>query len=190
MSNPSDIIEGVNDGPVNQYTLHTSKGCSLSESGNFTGRKISDSCYALAHKNAGCAIKDTNVHGPSYGSALNAHGGGVWATQFDKSGVTIWFFPRDMIPDDVRTSQPNPSKWAGMGIQPSAQYRSDTCEFSKYFYQQILIFDITLCGDWGAGAYAQGGCAGTCSQRVMKGSHFVTAAWNISSVKVYQQNLS
>jgi len=34
----------------------------------------------------GCSVKDTTSM-PSYGQAFNQAGGGVWATQYDVSGV-------------------------------------------------------------------------------------------------------
>ena len=175
---------------MNQYTLHTSDGCALDSSANFTGKQLSTDCYALAHKNAGCAIKDANLHGPSYGSALNQHGGGVFATQFDQQdGIAIWFFPRNMIPDDITASKPNPKNWIANGLLPSAWYKSgDSCDYSKFFYQQILIVNIVVCGDWAGGVYAQSGCPGTCAERATKGANFQDAVWNISSIKVFQRN--
>ncbi|KDN53615.1 glycoside hydrolase family 16 protein [Tilletiaria anomala UBC 951] len=182
-----DIIEGVNDGKVNQYTLHTSQGCTLDPNSDFSGKQLSTNCYALAHQNAGCAIKDANVHGASYGSALNAANGGVFATRFDSTGVTIWFFNRNRIPDDVKAGQPDPDRWIEQGLKPSAQYKSGTCTFKDYFYKINWIFDITICGEWAGGVYASSGCPGTCAGRVMKGENFANAVWNVTYVKVFQQ---
>lgn len=66
-----DIIEAVNQMGANQMAIHSSTGCTVS------GADCSDG--------AGCTILDKNdkSYGPDFGSS----GGGVWATQFDTTGI-------------------------------------------------------------------------------------------------------
>ncbi|CEH13594.1 hypothetical protein CBOM_01507 [Ceraceosorus bombacis] len=105
-----DVLESVGDDDSNQMTVHTKPGCTIAPSttvagtGNtrlatdYSGRMLAGAadCDAFANGNAGCAIKDTNERGPSFGSKFNDNGGGVFAMSFTpEDGVSIWFWGRN-----------------------------------------------------------------------------------------------
>lgn len=76
-----DIIESINLNPNNQMALHTTEGClhdgTVPQKGQNTGLDCSTG--------AGCVVIETTPN--SYQSGFAAAGGGVWATQFDVSGI-------------------------------------------------------------------------------------------------------
>lgn len=66
--------------PNNQMALHTTSGC-MHDSTAQTGSNINPDCGT----GAGCTVKENSPN--SYESGFAAAGGGVWATQFDVSGI-------------------------------------------------------------------------------------------------------
>lgn len=81
-----------------------------------------------------------------------------------------------------------------------ANFPSDNCSPYQYFYDNINIFDTTLCGDWAGadGVWNYAGYAGqsqscaaitgysTCSDYVQNvGSAFADAYWEVSYVKYF-----
>ena len=76
-----DIVEAINLMDHNQYALHTTRGCmhdtNITQLGHDTG--------ALdCGKGSGCVVAEQPA---SYGAGFAAQGGGVFATQFDVSGI-------------------------------------------------------------------------------------------------------
>ena len=176
-----DIIEGVNSNNFDSITLHTAAGCSMSSTGSLAGSTLlSPNCQG----NNGCSITATNTQG--YGAGFNAIGGGVYAMQWESSGIYVWFFPRNAIPSDVTSGSPNPSGW---GL-PTAKFEG--CNVDQYFMNHNIVFDTTFCGDW-AGATSVWGSscqastgASTCQAYVgANPTAFTNAYWLINSVKVY-----
>jgi len=115
----------------------------------------------------------------------------VWATQFDVSGIYIWFWNRAGLPDNVR----NPGATidtSGWGL-PSAAYPSSTCNITEFFTAQKLILDITLCGDWAGvpsvyNATCSGGTTGLCYTDNVIGAgspRYDDAYFQINFVRVY-----
>ena len=53
---------------------------------------------------------------------------------------------RNEVPDSVKsaTNSIDPSNWG----TPSAAWPSSSCNVSKFFDEQQLVIDITLCGQW------------------------------------------
>ena len=127
----------------NQNTLHTSDGCMLKtpmaatgkvrsrEIAQLTVQVLSTNCNALINSNIGCGVGDTRK--TSYGSGLNAVGGGVWAMTFNSAGVSTWFWPRPSIPSDVKAGRPAPATWG----QPVAFWSNSTCSVDTYFKPQV-----------------------------------------------------
>lgn len=110
-------------------TLHTSDGCSISSSSDFTGSMTTDNCYVYAagqSSNAGCGITDPDA--TSYGTAFNANGGGVFATEWTSDAISIWFFERGSIPDDIDSGNPDPDSWGS----PVARFQGD-CDIDSHF---------------------------------------------------------
>ncbi|QIW96726.1 hypothetical protein AMS68_002244 [Peltaster fructicola] len=179
-----DIIEGVNEGTTNLASLHTAQGCNITKA-TMTGSISTSDCWVSdpnQSSNSGCAITTTNT--TSYGAGFNANGGGVYATRYTASNITMWYFGRKSIPSDITAGSPDPSKWG----TPVALFTG--CQFSNYINGQRLVFDTTFCGDWAGNVWTSGSCASkasNCSSYVANNpADFKNAYWSINSLKVYQ----
>jgi hypothetical protein len=179
-----DIIEGVNDQTTDSVTLHTTPGCSMSTAGSLAGTTLANpDCSG----DAGCSASTTNTQG--YGKGFNSIGGGVYATQWESTGIYVWFFPRNAIPSDITSGSPNPSAWGA----PTTMFASGSgCNVDQHFMNHQIVFDTTFCGDWaGASTIWGDSCqkstgAATCQGFVAANpSAFNEAYWLINSVKVY-----
>jgi hypothetical protein len=74
-----DLFEGVHDQSQNQVTLHTSPGCTISDSDTgsiMTGQVLSTDCLG----GPGCSIRIADDR--SYGRGFNNIGGGVYARTY------------------------------------------------------------------------------------------------------------
>ncbi len=82
-----DILETVNLMPTNQMALHTlQQGCTQPQDVEQLGRSVGSDCSAGAGTDyTGCAVAETQSN--SVGENFANAGGGVWATQFDTSGI-------------------------------------------------------------------------------------------------------
>ncbi|EGO03548.1 glycoside hydrolase family 16 protein [Serpula lacrymans var. lacrymans S7.3] len=150
-----DIIEAINIMGNNQMVLHTTPGCTHSSTYNQLGANIGSDCSTPS----GCVVAETQPN--SYNSGFAAAGGGVWATQFDVTGVFIWFWSRPNVPESITqansTSSIDITSWG----TPSASYFANTCNITEFFSPQNLVFDITLCGDWAGTGYAYNATCGS-----------------------------
>jgi Glycosyl hydrolases family 16 len=183
-----DIIEGVNDASTDSVTLHTSAGCSMSSAGSLAGTTLANANCNADTAFTGCSMSTANTQG--YGKGFNAIGGGVYATQWESTGIYVWFFPRSAIPSDITSGSPNPANWG----TPTATFSSggSGCNVDQHFMNHQIVFDTTFCGDW-AGASGVWGesCqkstgAATCQDFVAANpTAFDEAYWSINSVKVY-----
>eukprot|EP00026_Physarum_polycephalum_P013123 Phypoly_transcript_13495.p1 GENE.Phypoly_transcript_13495~~Phypoly_transcript_13495.p1 ORF type:complete len:339 (+),score=55.22 Phypoly_transcript_13495:108-1019(+) len=175
-----DIIEGVHMSKTNQMTLHTSPGCivptaKFAESGNPT----TGDCGA-AGGSPGCAIIDPDTW--SYGLDFNAHGGGVYAMQWEADGVYVWLWARDFIPNDIKLNQPNPASWPN----PRGRFAfNQGCNMGQYFNQHQMVIDLTFCGDWAGNTYPGG--INACNSYVQNNpAAFHDAFWAFNYIQVYQ----
>ena len=153
-----DIVEGVNNGPTNQVSIHTSPGCTISTNvsdalGTLNG---GPNCASYQTGNSGCGMQDYTSDN-NFGAAFNKAGGGVYAMKWDDSGISVYFFSRDQIPDDITNGAPLPDTWN----KPVANYPAATCNPWQFFKDNFAIINTTLCGDWAgsAGAWSGSGCA-------------------------------
>lgn len=175
-----DVLEGVHDQSTNQYTLHTSTGCTTTTTDKVSAALSTTQCAVAGADNTGCAYIDSDTS--TYGAGFNLIGGGVYAHLWDADGIKIWHFPRTAIPADITSKAPNPDSWG----TPAAFWSSSSCDVSNHFYDHTLTFDITLCGDWAGATYSSAGCPGTCADRVADPTNFQTAKWKLNYVAVYQ----
>jgi hypothetical protein len=178
-----DIVEGINDQPNNQMTLHsgTSHACTLDTKDAFTGQVLNTNCYSTQSADAGCSILDTATS--SFGYGFNAAQGGVFAFLWDTSaGMSLWHFARADIPADITNQAPTPANWG----TPAGFWSSATCDITDNFYDHSMIIDTTICGGWAGSAYSSSGCPGTCSEMIANASNFANAKWVINYVAVYQ----
>ncbi|KIM65978.1 glycoside hydrolase family 16 protein, partial [Scleroderma citrinum Foug A] len=179
-----DIVEGINDQPTNQMTLHSgnNESCTIDTSSptQYTGHTLGTNCYSTPNADAGCAFSDTDTR--SFGFGFNNAGGGVFALLWDQSiGLAIWHFARSQIPSDLTNQAPNPSSW---GV-PGGFLSSKTCNIGNNFYQHSMVIDTTICGNWAGPNYPNSGCPGTCSDMVANAANFAGAKWTINYVAVY-----
>jgi hypothetical protein len=77
-----DIIEAINMMTYNQMAIHTTPGCTHSGNVDQLGVTGSTTDCSLV---TGCVVTETSPN--SYSSNFSDAGGGVWATQFDVSGI-------------------------------------------------------------------------------------------------------
>ena len=77
----SPFPETINLQSENQMALHTLPGCTHSTPPDQTGVDDSLDCSS----SAGCTVHESAPN--SAGPGFNDAGGGVWATQFDTSGI-------------------------------------------------------------------------------------------------------
>lgn len=202
-----DIVEQVNDNPYNTATLHTSANCAITGNINsghsdlFSGTLMTPDCDVNSpsqSKNAGCGIRapandtftignESCIHSTA-GSAFNAQNGGVYATLWTSTGVSIYFFPRDYIPSDVSSGHPDPSSWTS---KPQAVFSGNSCNFDAHLQDLSLVINTDFCGDWAGDTWEADGCAAktgvaTCAEYVMNNPKaFETAYWLFNSISIY-----
>ncbi|KIY69291.1 glycoside hydrolase family 16 protein [Cylindrobasidium torrendii FP15055 ss-10] len=179
-----DTFEGVNMVTMNQMALHTTEGCTQKNPTQSSTLINSTNCDYEADSNAGCVVTDPSTS--SYGEGFAKAQGGVFITEFAKSGISIWFFPRASIPDSVN-SDAQSINTDDLGT-PVANWPTSGCDIDTFFQAQHLIFDITLCGDFaGASNVFSETCSGTCyTDYVMgDGSNYGNAYFEVDYVRVY-----
>ncbi|TPX66959.1 hypothetical protein SpCBS45565_g04103 [Spizellomyces sp. 'palustris'] len=139
-----DILEGVNNQNKNQVTLHTNAGCTMAGVGRDQWA-IADAlnCDVNAPNqfaNQGCSNVDQNTN--SYGQGFNNIGGGVYATLWDASGIKVFFWWHDIVPQDVRNGNPNPAAWG----KPTAVFPFGSNCPANHFKNQQIVINLTFCG--------------------------------------------
>lgn len=185
-----DIIEGVNNQVSNINTLHTGPECRITNDGTAQGTELEGEDCNAGNGNLGCGQKTTNNQ--NYGDGFNDIQGGVYATEWTSEHISVWFFPRDRIPEDITNGNPNPSAWG----PPQARFNGGQgCNIDDHFYGHKIIFNTTFCGDW-AGAVEVwnnnpecSAKAATCKDHVAGNpGAFEDAFWTVNSLKVYSAN--
>jgi hypothetical protein len=194
-----DILEAVHQNTHDQTTLHTSAGCNMGQVSNasFSGTwgknkdgQPSTDCFVgdpKQYANAGCAIIDDDA--ASIGAPFNAHGGGVVATVWDKSGIRTYRWARGEVPSAVAMrSRPNEADW---GV-PYARFDFGSDCDASHFHSHQIVFDLTLCGDWAGGTFASQ-CADlargqSCEAFVSQGANMAEAYWKVKYVDVWEED--
>jgi hypothetical protein len=202
-----DIVEQVNDNSYNTATLHTSSNCAITgdissgHSSLFSGTLATPDCDVNSpsqSKNAGCGIRapandtftignESCIHSTA-GSAFNAQQGGVYATLWTSTGVSIYFFPREYIPNDISSGNPDPSTWTS---KPQAVFSGNGCNFDAHLKDLQLVINTDFCGDWAGDTWESDGCAAktgvsTCAEYVQNNPEaFATAYWLFDSISIY-----
>ncbi|TFK99270.1 concanavalin A-like lectin/glucanase domain-containing protein [Pterulicium gracile] len=189
-----DIIEYVNLMSFNQVALHTLPGCVQSPevtqdtTGTLQTGKTAEADCSIEKGTGGCIVQETKEG--SNGAAFGEGGGGVWATQFVKEGVFIWFWPRAQVPASIKESTATSALDIKDFGPPTAAYPVSSCDVEKLFTPQQLVLNIALCGDWAdaPGVYNTSGlCTGLCyDNNVMgNGSNYANAYFEIPFIKAY-----
>ena len=181
-----DIIEGVNTQAANHYAVHTTSGCSISDTGLFSGTITAPNCDVNAAgqpTNAGCSITTSDTL--SFGDGFNAQQGGAYATEYKSDSISIYFFPRSSIPSDIASGSPDPSSWG----KPHAYFGSP-CNMGQFVKQQQIVINTAFCGDWASGVWSTDSVcsakASSCQDYVQNNpSAFQETYWSINNLKVY-----
>ncbi len=136
------MIEGVNLAGTDQITLHTAAGCTINTAGSQAGTTLLNSNCNADTANTGCGVTTTTAN--AYGNSFNDIGGGVYAMQWESSGVYVWFFPRGSIPSDITDGAPVTGNW---GTPIVAFNGGSSCNIDSFFSDENIVFDTTFCGD-------------------------------------------
>ncbi|KAK0553703.1 hypothetical protein OC846_002427 [Tilletia horrida] len=187
-----DILEWANDAEYengdNSITLHTQPGCSVDSEAlpNQRGKLRHTNCHG------GCQVRAQDPKGhATAGLGINAAGGVTVAMERDFSwggkGIRIWQWARnETVPADVAAQgfAVDTSSWG----TPTASFPvNPSCKFA--FNQHQIIWDITLGGDWAAGAWGGTSCNdrfGSISNLIDNhGNAFSEAYWSVDSVMHY-----
>jgi hypothetical protein len=78
-------------------------------------------------------------NGGPYGDSFNAGGGGVYATLYADDGVTIWFFPRDQIPEKLSSGTTVDPRTFPSEFQLVNFPSGTTCSTSNYIKKQTIV---------------------------------------------------
>ncbi|KAH7114554.1 hypothetical protein B0J13DRAFT_410267, partial [Dactylonectria estremocensis] len=135
-----------------------------------------------------CGIQSTANY-QNYGNSFNANGGGVYAMEWTSDHISIWFFARNQIPDNIKTEFLDPSGW---GL-PTARFTGGSgCNIDTYFMNNNLVFDTTFCGDWAGSAETWNtnlecsALSSNCNDYVAANpAAFTEAYWLINSIKIF-----
>jgi hypothetical protein len=112
---------------------------------NQLGTLTNTNCDSSVDSNSGCNI-ESPLSSNTYGTVFNTAGGGVYATEWTSSAITIWFFPPNNIPANILNGNPDPSIWP----EPQGVFEGGSnCDIDSHFQEHQIIFDTTFCGDYG-----------------------------------------
>ncbi|KAH7118291.1 concanavalin A-like lectin/glucanase domain-containing protein [Dactylonectria estremocensis] len=192
VSGEIDIIEGVNTQVHNTITLHTGSGCYITNEGTLESTTLLESNCNAGYAHTGCSQSTANYQ--NYGNSFNANGGGVYAMEWTSDHISIWFFARNQIPDNIKTEFLDPSGW---GL-PTARFTGGSgCNIDTYFMNNNLVFDTTFCGDWAGSAETWNtnlecsALSSNCNDYVAANpAAFTEAYWLINSIKIFDQSTS
>lgn len=106
---------------------------------------IGGDCTSSGSNNNGCGITFTKAN--SYGSALNAVGGGWYVMKrTNADGVYIWFWARNdaSVPAAVKSGAQTLSPDDSWGT-PDARFPATSCDWPSHFTHHTIVFDLTFC---------------------------------------------
>ena len=111
----------------------------------FCRRTTSTNCYAYANHNQGCGTQFTKP--ASFGTSLNAIGGGWFAMERTNAGIKLWFWGRNdpTVPESVSQHNEMVSPDVSWGTPDASFPSSSTCDISKHFDEHMIVFDTTFC---------------------------------------------
>jgi len=196
-----DVVEGVSLYNQNIYSVHTGSGCTIPDSSVSAMTEVTivqstggTNCDATVDP-AGCGFTDKKS--TTFGPGFNAAGGGVFALEFDTSGIKTWFWQTGSIPSDITSKAPNPSTWGS----PRMSVPTSSCSPTTYFSDLMMVVDTNLGGTFTEGVWdtnGAGGQATSCKSQtgadsaadyvLGHGSEFGDAAqWKINGFYIYNQ---
>lgn len=182
-----DIIEGVNSDQTDTITLHTSSGCSVSDTGSLSSSALSsDTTTADCSGSSGCGITTTST--TAYGSGFNEQGGGIYAMEWTSEYIAVWFFTHSSEQGLALAAGETPDV-STFGT-PTARFTG--CDIDSYFNSHQIVINTDFCGDWAGSVWSTdttcSALASTCDAYVQdNASAFTEAYWLINSIQIFQQ---
>ncbi len=179
-----DIVEGRNDQPNNQSTLHTNPGCVMPtpDASRMTGKFIESLNCNFADGHKGCTTQGPES---SFGPGLNHLGGGVFAMLWTTSSISIWHWARQNIPANITSgAPPDPTQW---GLPTSYFQLGANCP-AKHFLNHHLVLNTTFCGEWAGPTFRgpTGHGIDACNSYVSHNPKmFADAYWDINYIHAY-----
>lgn len=73
-------------------------------------------------------------NGTGFGDSINKDNGGVFVNAWTKESISIYYFPRNKIPNDIKENKPNPESWG----EPRAKFAGG-CDIEKAFAHHTLV---------------------------------------------------
>jgi hypothetical protein len=143
---------------------------------NKNGTQNATNCYVRfpgQDVNQGCSVSSPpdRAGAHTYGDPFNTAGGGVYvmlwdyqkppskpsshgATPLHHDGqIALWFFDRGSVPGGLLEADGNPQPPTSL---PMGRYHTSGHDCpASHFTQQQIIFDITLCGQWGGREFSK-----------------------------------
>ncbi|KAF9523112.1 glycoside hydrolase family 16 protein [Crepidotus variabilis] len=192
-----DIVEGVNNQPVNAATLHTNGGCSMPPSSSWgskrkqLGTDNQNNCDWRANYNAGCGVSFPKDGPPSFGPAFNKAGGGWFVFERTPYAMRFWFWSRNdlKVPEEIKSPIAplvDPSRYG----TPYAYFPNTKCDFKQYFRENNIVINLTLCGDWAGESHVwrAAGCpAPSCKAFVESNpAAFKNAFFDFANIRIYE----
>ncbi|KAJ6469495.1 glycoside hydrolase family 16 protein [Mycena sanguinolenta] len=152
-----DVVEGVSLYTENIYSVHTGSGCTIPSSSVSAMTQVTivegTDCDATQFP-AGCGFSDKEA--TTFGPGFNKAGGGVFALQFDTTGINMWFFQTGSVPSDITALAPNPSTWG----TPRMSVPTSSCSPTTYFSDLMMVVDTNLGGSFTEGVWGTDGAGG------------------------------
>ncbi|TEB32167.1 hypothetical protein FA13DRAFT_1754582 [Coprinellus micaceus] len=183
-----DIIEAINGMDHNQIALHTTQGCFKGDTAAQSGQTLETDCSLPR----GCIVRESKTG--SFGRGFADAGGGVYALLMEATAISIWFFSRPDVPENLGSATPSSSIDVGTWGPPTAAYPPGRCDLENYFPPQNLVLLTTLCGVWaGVPSIYRSTCpggTGSCfdDNVIGPGNKFDTAYWEIRYVRAYMND--
>ncbi|TLD21075.1 hypothetical protein PspLS_09182 [Pyricularia sp. CBS 133598] len=187
-----DIYEGWNVQPANGIALHTDHAAKVG-SCHIDPQDVNADVQTTNCDNfftdiprqwegTACLVKERNG---LWGNPT----GGVYAIEWSSRNVSVWSWPHDKTPADVRDGRPSPRTWG----RPHFFVGDSKCDLDRVLKNQKMVINLDFCGVtagnegiWGEECKAKTGAA-TCAQYVAGNpSAFGDVAFGLRSIKVYQ----
>ena len=197
-----DIIEGVNsidqNSSLNSSTLHTNDKSGMCRqdgvaknpicSSRGGGDTTYDKCGCgedeiCPYEGCGVELKSTS----SFGYGFNTSGGGIYATELTTDGfISIWFFPKDTEPEDLKdpNGTPDPSTW------PNSDNVIKFKQCKGNFKNLEMILNTDLCGTWAGTNFINESTKAkgiSACQNYIDTQDLSKAYWSIDYIKVFQK---
>lgn len=196
-----DIFETWNQETKNLISLHAdhesvTDSCRLPDPNEeASGNVVTTNCdNYYAHFGDGVAKPQYGGNGCGMKEANPFPNGAVYGMEWSSNNISVWTWPRDQAPEDVKSAHPNPRGWG----KPSYHISQSSCNIDKVLKEQRLVMNLDFCGDLAgeANVWKYGGCQAIANQKTCK--EYVAANpdaysdvfFKIAGIKYFQLNSS